>query len=207
MFRLRLTIDAQPRGKNGQPPQSTTGVARTSCSQAMSRLDSPWRSGWPGSMTPITNASNGTLSATLTQNRRVMSFSSAFSSSPVAVRGSRAMPQIGQDPGALRTIWGCIGQTYSVRAAGSGAPTGSSAMPHLGQEPGPGCRTAGCMGQVYMRPRLVMAPRTSLSLWGDATLVDCDTIARHPTAAALTQCHSRAGARGCTARSLLGPPG
>ena len=30
MLRLRLTIDAQPRWKNGQPPQSTTGVARTS---------------------------------------------------------------------------------------------------------------------------------------------------------------------------------
>jgi len=25
-----------------------------------------------------------------------------------------AMPQIGQEPGALRTISGCIGQTYSV---------------------------------------------------------------------------------------------
>src|SRR2546427_624323 len=80
MFRLRLTIDAHPRAKNGQPPQRTTGVARTSCSQAMSRPDSACRSGWPGSMSPITNASNGTLSATLTQNRRVMSFSSAFSS-------------------------------------------------------------------------------------------------------------------------------
>ena len=47
MFRLRLTTDAHARWKNGQPPQRTTGVARTSCSQAMSRLDSPCRSGWP----------------------------------------------------------------------------------------------------------------------------------------------------------------
>ena len=99
-------------------------------------------------MSPITNASNGTLSATLTQNRRVMSFSSAFSSSPVTVRGSRAMPQIGQEPGASRTIWGCIGQTYSVRVMGASAPTGSSAMPHFGHKPGVGCRTSGCMGQV-----------------------------------------------------------
>ena len=34
IFRLRFTIDAQPRSKNGQPPHRTTGVAsraRTSC--------------------------------------------------------------------------------------------------------------------------------------------------------------------------------
>ena len=30
MFRLRVTTDCQPRTKKGQPPQSTTGVARTS---------------------------------------------------------------------------------------------------------------------------------------------------------------------------------
>jgi hypothetical protein len=27
MFGLRLTAEAQPRSKNGQPPHSTTGVA------------------------------------------------------------------------------------------------------------------------------------------------------------------------------------
>ena len=30
MFRLRLTMDCQPRTKNGQPPHSTTGVASRS---------------------------------------------------------------------------------------------------------------------------------------------------------------------------------
>ena len=30
MLRLRVTIDSQPRTKNGQPPQSTTGVASAS---------------------------------------------------------------------------------------------------------------------------------------------------------------------------------
>ncbi len=33
MLSLRLTSDRQPRTKNGQPAQSTTGVASTSCSQ------------------------------------------------------------------------------------------------------------------------------------------------------------------------------
>ena len=36
------------------------------------------------------------------------------------VRGSSAMPQIGQAPGASRTISGCIGQVYSTRVARQG---------------------------------------------------------------------------------------
>jgi len=59
------------------------------------------------------------------------------------------MPQIGQEPGASRTICGCIGQVYSVRLTGAVTVAGSSAMPHFGQLPGPGCLISGCMGQVY----------------------------------------------------------
>ena len=45
------------------------------------------------------------------QKRRVMSTSSGLGpSSAVATIGSSAMPQIGQVPGASRTISGCIGQ-------------------------------------------------------------------------------------------------
>ena len=33
MLRLRVTSDCQPRRKKGQPAQSTTGVARISCTQ------------------------------------------------------------------------------------------------------------------------------------------------------------------------------
>ena len=51
----------------------------------------------------------------LIQKRRVMSRSSGFSSSvAVTVRGSSAMPQMGQDPARSRTISGCMGQVYSV---------------------------------------------------------------------------------------------
>ena len=88
------------------------------------------------------------MRTTLVQNRRVMPRSSAFSSTPVSVRGSSAIPQIGQLPGAGRTICGCIGQTYSIVRGGAAAAAGSSAMPHFGQLPGPGCRISGCIGQV-----------------------------------------------------------
>ena len=40
MLRLRLTTDAQPRWKKGQPPQRTTGVARTNLIQASFRRKS-----------------------------------------------------------------------------------------------------------------------------------------------------------------------
>ena len=61
----------------------------------------------------MTIATSGTASATPTQNRRVMSRNSGLAPSPAAgVSGSNAMPQIGQLPGPLRTICGCIGQVH-----------------------------------------------------------------------------------------------
>jgi hypothetical protein len=53
-----------------------------------------------------------------------MDSSSAFSGKAEGTRGSSAMPQIGQSPGALRTISGCMGQVYSTALPGGGA-TGS----------------------------------------------------------------------------------
>ena len=66
---------------------------------------------------------NGAVSTALTQKRLVMSTSSEFSSpssGAVIVRGSSAIPQMGQLPGASRTISGCIGHVYS---GSPGAPT------------------------------------------------------------------------------------
>jgi hypothetical protein len=58
------------------------------------------------------------LSGNVHQNRRVKSSSSGFfSSSSVGISGSSAIPQIGQLPGAVRRICGCIGQVYMVTAA------------------------------------------------------------------------------------------
>src|SRR5580698_8827973 len=101
-------------------------------------------------MLPMAIASSGAVSTTPTQNRRVMSLNSGFSSSAtLTVRGSRAMPQIGQFPASVRTISGCIGQVYSVAA--SAGDSGSKAIPHFGQGPGPTRRTSAHIGQTYSR--------------------------------------------------------
>ncbi len=63
------------------------------------------------SMLTIAITISGAVSARLTQKRRAMSRNSGFSSvAAVTVRGSRAMPQMGHEPGAGRTISGCMGQ-------------------------------------------------------------------------------------------------
>ena len=147
MLVLRFTIDAQPRWKNGHPPQSTTGVASSNSIHGSQPPGSACCSGIPGSMSIMARMSNGTVSAKLIQKRRVMSRNSGFSSAAaVTVRGSRAIPQIGQLPGSKRTISGCIGQVYSTLLAARGV-SGSSAIPHFGQAPGLVSRTSGSMGQ------------------------------------------------------------
>src|SRR6185312_16375538 len=101
----------------------------------------------PGSMLIMATTSNGVVSATLLQKRRVMLRNSGFSSSvAVTVRGSSAMPQMGQLPGWSRTIPGCQTQVYSVLVNAAGN-SGSSAMPQLGHAPGFDSRTSGHMGQ------------------------------------------------------------
>src|SRR6266446_2151587 len=144
---LRFTTDAQPRWKNGQPHQRTTGVASISSSHGKPQFHGDTMNACGESMLPMAIASNGAVSVRLTQNRRVMSRSSGLSSSAVTLRGSRAMPHIGQLPGPARTICGCIGQMYSVLVAEDAGDSGSSAMPHFGQGPGASCRTSGHIGQ------------------------------------------------------------
>src|ERR1700722_3062180 len=62
---------------------------------------------WP----PISSKNTGTVSARPIQKRRIMSASSALASgSALTVRGSSAMPQVGELPGPLWRISGCIGQ-------------------------------------------------------------------------------------------------
>ncbi len=98
----------------------------------------------------MTSTSVPRASGTETQKRRRMSrYSSLGPSSRVATRGSSAMPQIGQLPGASRTISGCIGQVHSVLVARGAGITVSRAMPHFGQAPGRSLSTSGCMGQVH----------------------------------------------------------
>ena len=65
------------------------------------------------------------------------------------VLAASAMPQIGQFPGASRTICGCMGQVYFLRLTGRATTFGSSAIPHLGHVPGPILWTSGCIGHTY----------------------------------------------------------
>src|SRR6266576_5586902 len=117
MLGLRLMTDCQARTKNGQPPQSTTGEARTNSIQVGPLIGIKRASGSPGMNSLIPIANKGRDSIALTQNLRRMSTSSGFSSSvSETARGSKAMPQIGQLPGPSRTICGCIGQVYSILA-------------------------------------------------------------------------------------------
>ena len=115
-------IEAQPRSKKGHPPHRTTGVARMSSIQPKSRPGRRCWSGWPGRTSETMTASSGSVSTAPIHRRRVMLINSGLAASAVTVRGSRAMPQMGQAPGRSRTISGCMGQVYSAAPAGvSGA--------------------------------------------------------------------------------------
>src|ERR1700730_2034451 len=107
MFGLRLTTDAQKRSKNGQPPQSTTGVASRNSTQFRvlgARCN-------PSDSPNIASKNTGSESVALTQNlSRMESYSGSASTSLDTSIGSRPMPQIGQVPGPNCTICGCMGQ-------------------------------------------------------------------------------------------------
>ena len=127
MLSRNVRNETQARSKNGQPPQSTTGVASANCPQANTRSSTAWRTAAPQIISAIAVATSGRLSTTLTQKRRVMSFRwTSSTASSVTVRGSSAMPQIGQLPGASRTISGCIGQVHSTFDAAVTAGGGSA---------------------------------------------------------------------------------
>src|SRR5438477_3187848 len=126
MLRRRVTNDFHPRSKSGHPLQSTTGVASSSCSQASRSTIEPSILARKINLAPDISAIacpiSGTVRTALIQKRRLMSFSSAFSSADGAaetVNGSSAIPQIGHGPGLSLRISGCMGQVYSVFAGGA----------------------------------------------------------------------------------------
>ncbi len=60
---------------------------------------------------PISRATTGIVSAPPIQSRRVKSTSSGFGpASAVTITGSRANAAVGQEPGPICLISGCIGQ-------------------------------------------------------------------------------------------------
>ena len=68
-----------PLEEDRQPPQRTTGVARSSSIQGAAPAGSSCFSGSPGMRSPMARRKTGTVSARQTQNRRVMACSSGFS--------------------------------------------------------------------------------------------------------------------------------
>ena len=150
MFRFRVRREFHPRSNKGAPPHRTTGAASASCSHPKAVVMPNSCSPPEVSMPPMLIARRGTVSASPIQNRRRMLRNSVSFSSPAFTalrRGSRAMPQIGHDPGVSEMISGCIGQTYSVFAPVTGCC--SRAIPHLGQGPGLSEMTSGSIGQKY----------------------------------------------------------
>src|SRR6266700_2574333 len=101
MFRLRVTRDRHPRTKNGQPPHNTTGVAKIKSTHCQALGEANRMSGDnAGKKSDMATSRIGIVRAVHTQNRRVMFTSSGFfSSSATTVLGSRAIPQIGHEPG------------------------------------------------------------------------------------------------------------
>ena len=112
MLGLRFTTEAQPRLKNGSATHTTTGVASRNCSQTCRSGPSHSATGSPR-CPPISSTRVAKPSGAPTHKRRRKSTSSGLGpASAVGIMGSRAMPQIGQSPGASRTISGSIGHVY-----------------------------------------------------------------------------------------------
>ena len=108
--RISGPSDAQPRSSSGQPAQSTTGVEKARPIQLQTHVDAAAQAHAEHHVAHGQHE-HGETERSPDHIRRVMSASSGFgASSSVMVRGSRAMPQIGQAPGASRTTSGCIGQ-------------------------------------------------------------------------------------------------
>ena len=61
MFGLRFTSEAQARWKNGAPPQSTTGVARTSCTRRERATASGVLDRLPGIISDIASTKTGSV--------------------------------------------------------------------------------------------------------------------------------------------------
>ena len=106
MFGFPVRIESMQRRKNGAAAHNTTGVASTSSNHVRTVLETAGARRCPAMPEIATRIVSGSVH----QKRRRKSTISGFSpSSSDGITGSSAMPQIGQLPGALRRISGCIG--------------------------------------------------------------------------------------------------
>src|SRR5688500_2589911 len=107
MFGLAFFTEAHARSKKGHPPHSTTGVASTNCIQS-DRVEA-LPCGQEGkialkstNISDIASTNTGIVRIADMRNRRFMSMNSGSGlSSSVISFGSRAIPQIGHEPGPI----------------------------------------------------------------------------------------------------------
>ena len=119
MLGALFTTEFHPRWKNGQPPQSTTGVASNHCTQFLVEPLRICESDKPGTISAMAKSMTRREGPREIQNRLVMSSSSGFrSSSSETTLGSSAIPQILQAPGCVSSTSGSIGQMYSTTPPG-----------------------------------------------------------------------------------------
>ena len=110
MLGERFLTESQPRRKNGAAAHRMIGVARANSMNEASGCPIQSLTG-RSTNSPMVRTISGMAAAALIHIRRVKSASSGLGP-PVGSIGSSAMPQIGQLPGASRTICGCIGQVH-----------------------------------------------------------------------------------------------
>ena len=102
MFSLKFRMEVHARWKTRQPPQRTTGVDSTNWTHVRRRREPTVLKGWPGPISDMAMTKTGTVKMTLIHNRLLMSRNSgSISSPPAAWTGSRAIPQVGQEPGPV----------------------------------------------------------------------------------------------------------
>ena len=88
------------------------------------------------SIIAMASVTTGTVSAALTQNRRLMSASSGLASEAAdGAIGSSAIPQMGQSPGSSRRTSGCIGQVQPARPLSALTDAAADSMPPRGPAP------------------------------------------------------------------------
>src|SRR6266403_1196009 len=121
MLGLRFTSDARNRWKNGQPPHSTTGVARRNSIPFLTVGAGCTPSDSPN----MDRSKRGNDNAALIQKRRRMeSYSGSASTSAKTSMGSTAMPQTGS------LTFGAAGRIGKPGSDGLGAGEESDMAPY-----------------------------------------------------------------------------
>ena len=202
MFGLRLTIDAQPRSKNGQPAQNTTGVASTQADPVQRAVRDRRAAGPPGTMSAMASTNTGSAS-TRARSRSGASCrparDSAASSSVDRCAARAPCRRSGRRLESADCTSGCMGQ-HVVRARAGGfdgrrvAPSRNDFGSARESFEAAGIAEVVCRAVVGVRNRRRLLPRSSSRRPGPRGSSGCScraiqrlddgTLERRPTAAA-----------------------